>query len=151
MSIFVLGGMPGQENMLKESFAKTYPGLKVTIFCPSMQFIPDGPEADEAIVRIREAQANILFVCLGMPKQEYFAFRYRREQTSDNVPLIMCVGAAMEFALGQKERAPLWMQRSGFEWFWRLINEPRRLWRRYTTQAAKFFGIVIRERQQQRQ
>jgi hypothetical protein len=71
-----------------------------------MQFTPDGSEADTAIDLIQQAQPNIVFICLGMPKQEYFAFRYRREQTSLNAPLLLCVGAAMEFALGQKKRAP---------------------------------------------
>jgi len=146
LSIFVLGGMPGQENELLKSFAQTYPGLKVNIFCPSMQFTPDSVEADEAIKRIQKEQPNILFVCLGMPKQEFFAFRYKREQIKNNVPLILCVGAAMEFALGQKKRAPLWMQKIGMEWFWRLASEPRRLWQRYTVQGSKFIGILLRER-----
>jgi len=151
LSIFILGGMPGQESELLKSFAQTYPGLKVNIFCPSMQFTPDGAEADEAIRRIQEAQPDIVFICLGMPKQEYFAFRYRREQTTNNAPLLLCVGAAMEFALGQKQRAPLWMQKIGMEWLWRLASEPRRLWRRYTTQGVKYFGIVYREYRSRRQ
>ena len=147
LSIFILGGMPGQESDLMDAFARVYPGLKVNILCPSMQFTPDGPEADAAIRQIRETQPAILFICLGMPKQEYFAFRYRSEQTTQNCPLILCVGAAMEFALGQKKRAPLWMQKMGLEWFWRLVSEPRRLWHRYTVQGSKFFGILLRERQ----
>jgi len=145
LSVFILGGMPGQETLLQEAFARTYPGLQVGIFCPSMQFTPDGAEADEAIQRIQQFRPHIVFICLGMPKQEYFAFRYRREQSSNNAPLLMCVGAAMEFALGQKQRAPQWMQKIGMEWFWRLASEPRRLWRRYTTQGVRYFGIVYRE------
>jgi len=146
LSIFILGGMPGQEDELIASFAKVYPGLKVHIVCPSMQFTPDGPEADAAILRIQETRPDILFICLGMPKQEYFAFRYQREQTSNNCPLILCVGAAMEFALGQKKRAPMWMQKIGLEWFWRLASEPRRLWQRYTIQGSKFISILLKER-----
>ncbi|MFZ6871003.1 WecB/TagA/CpsF family glycosyltransferase [Undibacterium sp. Di27W] len=151
MSIFVLGGMPGQEQLLLDSFAKTYPGLKVNIFCPSMQFSADGLESDTAIERIQAARPNILFICLGMPKQEKLAFRYREQFKSDNVPLILCVGAAMEFALGQKKRAPLWMQKIGMEWSWRLASEPRRLWQRYTTQAWRFVGLLLRERKVQKQ
>ncbi|MFZ6690792.1 WecB/TagA/CpsF family glycosyltransferase [Undibacterium sp. SXout20W] len=146
LSIFILGGMPGQEDALVAAFAKVYPGLKVNITCPSMKFTPDGPEADAAILQIQETRPDILFICLGMPKQEYFAFRYQREQTINNCPLILCVGAAMEFALGQKKRAPMWMQKSGLEWFWRLASEPRRLWQRYTIQGSKFIGILWRER-----
>jgi N-acetylglucosaminyldiphosphoundecaprenol N-acetyl-beta-D-mannosaminyltransferase len=62
---------------------------------------------------------------------------------------LLCVGAAMEFALGQKKRAPLWMQKIGMEWFWRLASEPRRLWQRYTTQGSKYIGILLRERRAQ--
>lgn len=145
MSIFILGGQPGQESMLQAAFGKTYPGLKVSIFCPSMQFDAEGPESDEAIRQIQHAQPNILFICLGMPKQEKLAFRYRTQFRSNNVPLILCVGAAMEFALGQKKRAPLWMQKIGMEWSWRLATEPRRLWQRYTTQGWKFLGLLRRE------
>lgn len=150
-SIFILGGMPGQEKLLLDSFANTYPGLKVNIFCPTMQFTADGAESDAAIKHIQETKPNILFICLGMPKQERFAFRYRAQFIKDNVPLILCVGAAMEFALGQKKRAPMWMQKTGMEWFWRLASEPRRLWQRYTTQAWRFVGLLLRERKIQRQ
>ena len=58
-------------------------------------------------------------------------------------------GAAMEFALNKKKRAPLWMQRIGFEWLWRLLSEPRRLWQRYTVQGSKYGGILLRERKRQ--
>jgi N-acetylglucosaminyldiphosphoundecaprenol N-acetyl-beta-D-mannosaminyltransferase len=62
--------------------------------------------------------------------------------------VVMCVGAAMEFALGFKTRAPMWMQRAGLEWFWRLASEPRRLWRRYIVQGSRFAGLLRREWQQ---
>lgn len=150
LSIFVLGGLPGQEQHLLQAFARTYPCLQVDIFCPSMQFSNEGAESEEALRRIQQAQPNILFICLGMPKQEQWAFRYRATQGSANVPLILCVGAAMEFALGQKQRAPHWMQRSGLEWCWRLATEPRRLWRRYTTQGWRFLGLLRREYASQR-
>ncbi|MFZ6772455.1 WecB/TagA/CpsF family glycosyltransferase [Undibacterium sp. SXout7W] len=150
MSIFILGGQPGQEQMLRDAFAITYPRLKVSIFCPSMQFDTEGAESDEAIRQIQDAQPNILFVCLGMPKQEKFAFKYREQFATNNVPLILCVGAAMEFALGQKKRAPLWMQKIGMEWSWRLATEPRRLWQRYTTQGWKFLSLLKKEYQIQK-
>ncbi|MFZ6846540.1 WecB/TagA/CpsF family glycosyltransferase [Undibacterium sp. RuTC16W] len=150
LSIFVIGGQPGQEAALLASFAQTYPGLNVSIFCPSMQFSADGEEGAEAMRLVQQAQPNIVFVCLGMPKQERWCLRYRKEFTENNAPLLLCVGAAMEFALGQKKRAPLWMQKIGMEWFWRLASEPRRLWQRYTTQGMKFIGVLQRERQSQR-
>ncbi|GAC1569125.1 MAG: WecB/TagA/CpsF family glycosyltransferase [Aquirhabdus sp.] len=149
LSIFVIGGQPGQEAALLTSFAQTYPGLQVRIFCPSMQFSADGEEGTDAMRLVQQAQPNIIFVCLGMPKQERWCLRYRKEFTENNAPLLLCVGAAMEFALGQKKRAPLWMQKIGMEWLWRLASEPRRVWQPYTTQGVKFIGVLQRERQWQ--
>lgn len=152
MKVFLLGGMPGQEQELSADFARVYPGLQLDIFCPSMQFSPDGDEGDQALAKIVAARPHIVFLCLGMPKQENFAFRLRQCYPADlHQPVLMCVGAAMEFALGKKRRAPLWMQRSGLEWFWRLASEPRRLWQRYTVQGSKYFGIVMREKKRLQQ
>ena len=112
-----------------------------------MQFDPTGAEGMEALRRVNAFRPTLLFVCLGMPKQEQWSFAH---QHALQVSLVMCVGAAMEFALGFKSRAPVWMQKAGLEWLWRLVSEPRRLWRRYIVQGAKFAGLLCREWQQQR-
>ena len=147
LPVFVIGGMPGQEVMLTEAFARVYPGLPVELYCPSMRFDPTGDEGLEALRRVNEVRPGIVFVCLGMPKQERWAFAHKDNMQAG---VVMCVGAAMEFALGFKSRAPLWMQKIGMEWFWRLASEPRRLWRRYIVQGSKFAGLLRRERKQQR-
>jgi N-acetylglucosaminyldiphosphoundecaprenol N-acetyl-beta-D-mannosaminyltransferase len=147
LSVFLIGGMPGQESQLTADFQRVYPGLNITIFCPSMQFDPAGVEGLEALARVNAIKADIVFVCLGMPKQERWALTHR-EQLSASV--VMCVGAAMEFALGLKSRAPQWMQKVGLEWFWRLCSEPNRLWRRYILQGKKFFPLCWREWKKQR-
>ncbi len=145
LKVFVLGGMPGEEASLLADFAKTYPGLELKIRCPAMGFDAMGAEADLALQDIKQWQPQILFICLGMPKQEQFALRYR--ELSDVPPcLCLCVGAAMEFALGKKSRAPRWMQKAGLEWSWRLVSEPRRLARRYIVQGWGFLGLLWRER-----
>ena len=150
LRIFILGGMPGQEAELISDFARFYPGLQVTLLCPSMQFTTDGDEANAAMRQIIDLQPHFVFVCLGMPKQELFAFRLRKELPAGvHALVVMCVGAAMEFALNKKKRAPLWMQKTGFEWLWRLLSEPRRLWQRYTVQGSKYGGILLRERKRQ--
>ena len=145
--LFVIGGMPGQEDMLLAAFARVYPGIELEIYCPSMKFDPQGEEGQEALRRVNAFKPGIVFVCLGMPKQERWAFAHRDALQAQ---LVMCVGAAMEFALGFKSRAPLWMQRAGLEWFWRLASEPRRLWRRYIVQGSRFAGLLRREWQQQK-
>lgn len=142
LPVTVIGGMPGQEAMLREAFQRVYPGMPVEIFCPSMKFDPTGAEGIEAVERVNRQRPGIVFVCLGMPKQERWAFAW---QSKLDTSLVLCVGAAMEFALGFKQRAPMWMQKAGLEWFWRLASEPRRLWRRYIVQGSRFGGLLVRE------
>lgn len=140
--IFVLGGRPGTEDFLLTRFGACYPGLDIEIFCPSMSFDPLGEEGTAAAERIRACAPRIVFVCLGMPKQELWSFRF-----ADSLPggVVMCVGAAMEFALGLRSRAPAWVQRSGVEWLWRLLSNPRRLWRRYLVDDPYFLVLFWRE------
>ncbi|WPB56107.1 WecB/TagA/CpsF family glycosyltransferase [Xylophilus sp. GOD-11R] len=143
LPVFVIGGLPGEESQIASSLAERFPGLKADVFSPSMQFEPLGAEGREALRRIEESRPAIVFVCLGMPKQERWAIAHR---PTISASLVLCVGAAMEFALGQKHRAPQWMQRNGLEWFWRLVHEPRRLWRRYLVQSLGFLRLLRQER-----
>jgi len=145
--VAMLGGSPGQEDLLRSRFASAYPGLQVDIRCPSMQFDPLGAEGEAAAQWVRERAPRLVFVCLGMPKQESWALHH-----APTLPggVVMCVGAAMEFALGMQRRAPLVFQRAGFEWLWRLASNPRRLWRRYLVDDRKFLGLLWREWRGQR-
>lgn len=140
--VFVLGGRPGQEQLLKERYAKRFPGMDVVVFCPPMNFDPEGSEAEAIVKNIRACQPDFIFVCLGFEKQERWALRHVRRFDSG---VIVCVGAAQEFALGLKRRAPRWMQNSGLEWFWRLTSDPVHLWRRYLLQAPVFLWLLLQE------
>lgn len=139
----VLGGMPGQEAMLLARFAQVYPGLKVDIRCPAMGFDYQSKEADAAVEWVNRTRPAIVFVCLGFPRQSLWSLRNRMKLDTG---LVLCVGASMEFALGLKSRAPVWMQKSGLEWLWRLASEPSKLWRRYLVRGPKFLGLVLQER-----
>lgn len=141
-TVNVLGGMPGDEPMLLAKFAEVYPGLTVNIQSPAMGFDPFGPAGDTALRWVNDTRPHITFVCLGFPRQEHWALHHR---ASLDTGIILCVGAAMEFALGLRSRAPVWMQKSGLEWFWRLVTEPGKLWRRYLVRGPRFFGIVAAE------
>ncbi|MPS26816.1 WecB/TagA/CpsF family glycosyltransferase [Pigmentiphaga sp.] len=140
--IAILGGMPGDGPMLESRFAATYPGIDVTVMTPSMRFDPLGDEGREAADRIRALAPDLVFVCLGMPKQETWAGRYAATLPHG---LVLCVGAAMEFAVGLQRRAPRLVQRMGMEWLWRLLSNPGRLWRRYLKEDPRFFAICWRE------
>jgi N-acetylglucosaminyldiphosphoundecaprenol N-acetyl-beta-D-mannosaminyltransferase len=141
LRVVVIGGLPGHEASLIEGIAAHYPGLDFEVITPSMSFDPLGEEGKAAADRVREVTPDIVFVCLGMPKQERWAFHYA---SSFPGGLILCAGAAMEFAAGLRKRAPHWMQRVGLEWSWRLMQDPARLWRRYLLEDTRFLAICWR-------
>jgi len=145
--VMLLGGMPGAEAGLQAGFARHYPGLDIDIVCPSMRFDPLGDEGRAFADKVREAAPDVVFVCLGLPKQENWALHY-----APSLPggIVLCVGAAMEFAIGLQKRAPLPMQRLGLEWLWRLATNPRRLWRRYLVDDPRFAVLCWRQWRAQR-
>jgi N-acetylglucosaminyldiphosphoundecaprenol N-acetyl-beta-D-mannosaminyltransferase len=102
-------------------------------------------ELNHQVDRIRWSRAQVVWVGLGTPKQDFEVARLVRE-----LPLVfVAVGAAFEFVAGTKPQAPLWMQNSGLEWLFRLASEPRRLWRRYLFGNARFLYAASRRRAHQ--
>jgi N-acetylglucosaminyldiphosphoundecaprenol N-acetyl-beta-D-mannosaminyltransferase len=90
--------------------------------------------------RIVDSRAQIVWVGLGTPKQDWESAKLAR-----NIPAVfVAVGAAFDFVAGNVKQAPLWMQRHGFEWLYRLAVEPRRLWRRYVFGNARFLAAALR-------
>lgn len=140
--VCLVGGRPGAEPRLQSLFQSIYPGLSIDFHCPSMHFDPLGTEGDEIASRIRKRAPRLVFVCLGLPKQELWALRHA---ASFQGGVLMCVGAAMEFALGLRSRAPHWVQNLGAEWLWRLLSDPARLWRRYLVEDLRYLKICWRE------
>ena len=139
--VSILGGTPGQEALLAKRFEEVLPGLQVAILCPAMGFDYRSEEANAAVNWVNGTAPDVVFVCLGFPRQDLWSITYRHRLDAG---LVLCVGAAMEFALGFKVRAPRWMQVSGLEWSWRLASEPRKLWRRYLLRGPKFAVLVFR-------
>jgi N-acetylglucosaminyldiphosphoundecaprenol N-acetyl-beta-D-mannosaminyltransferase len=97
---------------------------------------------DAAVVdRINSSGAKIVFIGIGCPKQEAFAFEHRNSIHA----VQLCVGAAFDFHAGTKKIAPPWMQKRGLEWLFRLVQEPRRLWKRYFVFNSIFLGMFVRQ------
>ena len=126
--IFLYGGRDEVLDILQRNLTTRFPGLQIAgAYAPP--FRPLTPEEDRAVVKqIRESGANIVFVGIGSPKQERWMADHR-----DKLPgvIMLSVGAAFDFHAGRVRQAPAWMRRSGLEWFFRLLMEPRRLWKRY--------------------
>lgn len=137
---FFYGGAPGVAEKLASRLQSRFPGLQVAGFY-SPPFRALTPEEDRTVAeRINVAKPSILWVGLSTPKQE----RWMAEHvTRLNAPVLIGVGAAFDFHAGHKRQAPRWMQQGGLEWLFRLLMEPRRLWRRYLINNPWFLWLVL--------
>jgi len=142
--LFFLGGRPGAAKQAAEVLTKRHPHIQIVgTYSPPFGF-EDSAEESNAIIRmIKEAAPDILFVGVGSPKQEKWMSRYMHEY---NVPVSIGIGVSFELVAGMVKRAPLWMQRRGLEWLWRLAMEPARLFKRYLIDDAQFFWLVARQK-----
>jgi N-acetylglucosaminyldiphosphoundecaprenol N-acetyl-beta-D-mannosaminyltransferase len=127
-SVFLLGAAPGVADTAAVRLQEKFPGLRIAgVYAPS--FGPLSAEENDTIIeRINAARPDFLFVALGAPQQDVW-IRANRDRL--NVPVCMGVGCVLDLLAGVVSRAPNWMQRSGLEWLFRLLQEPNRLWRRY--------------------
>jgi N-acetylglucosaminyldiphosphoundecaprenol N-acetyl-beta-D-mannosaminyltransferase len=138
---YFYGGEQGVVETLVDRLCAKYSGLQVAgTFTPPFQALT-AKDDQKIIDQINVAHADILWVGLGSPKQEYWMHAHLGRL---KVPVMIGVGAAFDFLSGRKPQAPLWMQRSGLEWLFRFSNEPRRLWPRYR-QYPKFVLLAILE------
>jgi exopolysaccharide biosynthesis WecB/TagA/CpsF family protein len=132
--IYLYGGSPKVVEQLRTNLQRQFPDLRIA-GCESPPFRALTREEDAAVVaRINDSGAGIVFIGLGCPKQDVFAFEHRGQIRAIQV----CVGAAFDFHAGVKPQAPPWMQKRGLEWLYRLIQEPKRLWRRYLVTNSIF-------------
>ena len=134
--LFLLGSKPGVAELAAEKMLQKHPKLCV---CGTMDgyFKDDG----EAVARINEARADVVFVCLGAPKQEYFMQKHASEL---NVRLMIGLGGTLDVIAGTVKRAPRWMIRLQLEWLYRLIKQPSRLGR--MMRLPKFVFAAIKKR-----
>lgn len=139
---FFYGGAPSIAERLAESLQKRFPGTIVAgTFCPP--FRPLTPEEDSEVVEmINRAAPDVVWVGLSTPKQEHWMYEHR---AGFNVPVLMGVGAAFDINAGMKKQAPAWMREHGFEWLFRLLQEPRRLAHRYLVYGSQFIFWVTLE------
>jgi N-acetylglucosaminyldiphosphoundecaprenol N-acetyl-beta-D-mannosaminyltransferase len=136
ISIYLYGGSPAVDEQLHVNLRRLYPELRIAGH-ESPPFRALTPAEDRAVIeRINASGAGLVFVGLGCPKQDRFAYEHRHAIQA----VQLCVGAAFDFHAGAKKMAPAWMQRHGLEWFYRLVQEPGRLWRRYLVTNSIFLA-----------
>jgi len=127
LSIYLYGSKADVLEALSHNLCQRFPGLIIAGTHPSKFRQVSPQEKQETAQQIRNSGAAITFVGLGCPRQEVWAYEYRDELS---MPLI-AVGAAYDFHAGTLAKCPEWLSKIGLEWLFRLIKEPRRLWRRY--------------------
>jgi N-acetylglucosaminyldiphosphoundecaprenol N-acetyl-beta-D-mannosaminyltransferase len=139
---FLYGGAPGVPEQLAETLTSRFAGLQIAgTYSPPFRPL-NAEEEKQMLDLINSARADVLWVGLSTPKQERWMHQYRARL---NVPVLVGVGAAFDLNTGRVRQAPPWMREHGLEWFFRLLQEPGRLARRYLVGGPKFVGYVILE------
>jgi N-acetylglucosaminyldiphosphoundecaprenol N-acetyl-beta-D-mannosaminyltransferase len=142
-SIFLLGARDGVADLAAKKLVERYPGLKIAgTHSPPLGFEKTAETNRSVIELVRQSGADICFVALGAPKQDLWSWRYHREA---GAKLYLGVGASFDFVAGTIQRAPVWMQRTGLEWTWRILQEPSRMAHRYLIRDSKFLLLLFRE------
>jgi N-acetylglucosaminyldiphosphoundecaprenol N-acetyl-beta-D-mannosaminyltransferase len=128
------GSSDGLLATVVSNLTASYPDIQISFtYCPP--FRPLTEEEDKAVIKqINDANVNVLFVGIGCPKQEIWMAEHKESLHC----VMLGVGAAYDFIAGNKSHAPVWMQKVGLEWFFRLCSEPKRLWKRYLTTNPRF-------------
>jgi N-acetylglucosaminyldiphosphoundecaprenol N-acetyl-beta-D-mannosaminyltransferase len=139
LRVYFLGARPEVVKTLAERSRAKHPGLEIAGFRDGYFGPEDGPSIVE---EIRASGAHMLFVGMPTPFKEIWCNRHRQRL---EVPVIMGVGGSFDVLSGRIKRAPCWVQSLGFEWFWRLLMEPRKLWKRYLTTNTEFTWLAGRE------
>lgn len=141
LPVAIVGGSPEVNERALAVLAAEYPALEVTGWSP--YGFTDDPDAARAIAdRLRELAPRLVFVCFGAPRSEIWTAEHRHLLPPG---VVVCAGAGVDFIAGAKKRAPGWMQRTGLEWLFRLLQEPGRLWRRYLVRDLAFVPVAVRE------
>ncbi len=126
-TLYFLGGSEGIAEKARKNILKHYPKLKITGLHNGF-FIADGKPENKIISDINNSQPDILLVGMGSPIQEFFVDRHRNEINSY---IIWTIGALLDYYAGVEKQAPRWLAKIGFEWAYRLIQNPRGKWKRY--------------------
>ena len=140
LRVFFLGAAPGVAQRAAENVVKTWPAVSVVgTYSPPLGFEKDIAENNRILHAIAAARPDLLIIGLGAPKQEKWVHKH---QHAIDAQVAVCAGATIDFLAGHKQRAPRWIQKSGFEWCYRMLSEPRRLLRRYAIDAWVLPQIV---------
>ena len=138
--VFLLGAKEEVVSKVASTYQHKYPKLVLAGYRNG--YWKGEAEEAQVVEQIREARPDLLFVAISSPKKEQFLGRYQAEM---KIPFAMGVGGTFDVAIGRVKRAPVWMQKSGLEWFYRFLQEPRRMFRRYFIEDMAFVWLFLKE------
>ena len=136
--IYLFGAKEEVVTKVKAIYEEQYPGIQIVGYRNGYFTEADEPEI---VKNMAESGADMMFVAFSSPKKEYWVNKYLDQL---NIPFVMGVGGSFDIVAGVTERAPQWFQDHGLEWFYRFIQEPRRMWKRYIIGNAKFVGLTYK-------
>lgn len=143
-SIFILGAAEGVADKAAENLKASYSELNIVgTYSPPIGFENNEIELKKIASLIEQTRPDVLAVSLGSPKGEKFIYRHLKEY---NIPLSISIGATIDFEAGNVKRAPKWMADHGFEWLYRITQDPKRLIKRYWNDAVKIIPIIRKYR-----
>ncbi|MDJ0845234.1 WecB/TagA/CpsF family glycosyltransferase [Crocosphaera sp.] len=145
IKIFLLGAKEGVAQIAQEKINEKV-GRKIVVDCysPTFGFENDEEECQRIIEKIKASGATVVAVGLGAPKQEKWINRYKNQLPQ--VKIFLAIGATIDFEAEYKSRSPKWMSEAGLEWLYRLLCEPKRLWKRYLIESTPFFALILRQK-----
>ncbi len=143
VKIFLLGGKEGAAEAAQQKINQEV-GSQIIVdsYCPPMGFEHDPEECAKIIEIINQSGASVLAVGVGAPKQEKWIAQHK-DQLSNQIKTFFAIGATIDFEAGITSRAPDWISRAGLEWLYRLLAEPKRLWKRYLLDDPVFFFLIV--------
>ncbi|MGB3402945.1 MAG: WecB/TagA/CpsF family glycosyltransferase [Microcoleaceae cyanobacterium] len=143
--IFLLGAGAGIAERAKQRINQ-FVGREMIVDCysPPFGFEKDPLECRYIIDRVNQSGATVLAVGLGAPKQEKWIAQYRYQL--HKIKIFLAIGATIDFEAGEKPRSPQWVSEVGMEWLYRLVTEPKRLWKRYLVEDLPFLWLLIKQK-----
>ncbi|MBF2064015.1 MAG: WecB/TagA/CpsF family glycosyltransferase [Calothrix sp. C42_A2020_038] len=145
IKIFLLGAKEGIALQAQQRINdKVGRNIIVGSYSPSFGFENNLSECQQIVDIINNSGATVLVIGVGAPKQEKWIYKYKEKLV--NIKIFMALGATIDFEAGNIKRAPKWVSQVGFEWLFRLVCEPKRLWKRYLIEDIPFFFLILKQK-----
>lgn len=143
-SVFFLGAAPGIAQRAADKLKEKLPSLKVAgTYSPPIGFEKDEQELDKINQMLYDSHADMLFVGMGVPKQDIFIYENMQKY---QIPMSFSIGGTIDFIAGEQKRAPKWVNKIGMEWLYRLCQSPKRMFKRYIIDDSKILKLAWKYR-----